>query len=509
MAEKNFLKSISHDHWNRARQVTAFLGSSPVLDERADIYGVGATLYHILTGVRPQPFYLPYVPVQEAAAGISESFANVIDKALSLKPADRFKTSAQLLKTVRNMSAIDKRYKRLVRRQAVTTFCITGLAAVFFVMTFAGRNRMGQEKLNTYHAYVGEMAQAREAGDYERVREGYMQSWQLMAGEQDAYYEMAMAYFDQKDYEGCIRFLEENVFSNTLLTKDKFYSRFLYLCGRCHLETEDYGKAATQYEQALILQPEALSYYSDYVVALARGGRIDEAEEVLRQAMGKGISGEIFSLLRGEIALVKKDFVTAQEAFQTCIDSAQDEYNLLRAYSGEDEVYQARYQGQEQYEKRMVLLTEALERLPQTRQITLAERLAQVYIDYGALSGERKYDEMAIALFRQMEAQGTVTFTGQMNIAVLYEKDGEYEMAKQQLEDMLERFPDNYRIYKRLARLELAIQDERETRDREYHQFAQYYRQARETYEENAGVEDSEMLLLDQLYEDVVSNGWL
>ena len=507
--EKSLLKTISDENWVRARQITAFLGEHPSLDERTDIYGIGATLYHILTGIRPRPFYLSYVPVEKCTSGVSESLAYVINKSLALKPEDRFKSSAQLLKTVRNMTTVDRRYKSLVRRQVATAICLAALSAASFVTIFAGRNRMALEVRNTYNAYVGDMAQARTNRDYDGVRELYTQAWQLMAEEQEAYYEMAMSYFDQGAYGDCIQFLEENVFSNSLIIKDASYSRFYYLCGRCDLELEAYAEAVEQYEQAVILDPDTASYYSDYVIALARGGRVDEAESVLHQAIERGVSADILSLLQGEIALAKGDVQTAEESLQACIDASSDDYNLLRAYTKLDEVYEAQYQGAQQYEKRIALLTDALDKLPETEQITLIERLAQVYIDYGAESGEQSYDREAIALFRLTEERGYATFTGQLNIAVLYEKDGDYEEAGKQLQSMLTRFPNNYVVYKRLAFLELTIQDSRENSDREYGTFEEYYTQAKQLYAENAGAEDTEMLLLDQLYQDVVSNGWL
>ena len=78
-----------------------------------------------------------------------------------------------------------------------------------------------------------------------------------------------------------------------------------------------------------------------------------------------------------------------------------------------------------------------------------------------------------------------------------------------QLDYMLELYPDNYNIFKRKSFVELSIQSKKANLDREYTTFQKYYNQAMTLYKENAGTEDVEMMSLQQLYEDVVANGWL
>ncbi len=503
------MRSMSDADWASAMQVAAYVGSGLMIDERTDIYSVGATLYHILCGVKPQPFYRQQVPIKQISENISDSVAYVIEKAMALKPADRFKSSEQLLKTVRNMGTVDKRYKALSRRQLAAAFLIGILTiASAFCVSF-GISAMAKEDKELYRTYIEEMEEARENREYDKVTASYEKAVALMEGETEAYFEMAMAYYEQRQYEEAIDFLSRKVYTNAAMSLEDGYGRFYFITASCYFELGDYNAAISYYERAVVRQSDEMAYYRDYVVALARNGQIEEAEAVLREAAQKEVSADVMSLLNGEIALLQNDYQKCETDLLDCIRDTKDAYVMLRAYSKLDEAYGLVYQDTEQYDRRIGLLAEALDALPAEYQITLMERLAQVYIDYSDVKDRDYYCESAIALFRQMEDRGYATFTARYNVVVLYEKMGRYEEAYAQLNVLLDGYPDNYVLYKRMAFLELDIQAAKANEERDYHEFEVCYKKALELYGNDAGGGDMEMLSLRQLYDDVVINGWL
>jgi serine/threonine-protein kinase len=65
---------------------------------RSDIYAVGATLYHLLTGVKPSINFFGIKPIHEFRDVVSPEFAAVIETCMRIDPDERY-TDIDELKT--------------------------------------------------------------------------------------------------------------------------------------------------------------------------------------------------------------------------------------------------------------------------------------------------------------------------------------------------------------------------------------------------------------------------
>lgn len=63
-------------------------------EPRSDLYGLGATMHHLLTGVAPRP--LDIQPLRTAAPAIDERLAAIVDRALATHVEDRFATARDM-----------------------------------------------------------------------------------------------------------------------------------------------------------------------------------------------------------------------------------------------------------------------------------------------------------------------------------------------------------------------------------------------------------------------------
>ena len=114
------------------------------MDARSDIYGLGATLYHLLTGQRPAQNAYEVLPISRSVA--SPAVAAIIQKAMQPDPADRYQSAAEMLYDFQHLYQQDPRtvrYKKAVR-------CTAALLCVLFLaggaLTFLGLRQKERAK---------------------------------------------------------------------------------------------------------------------------------------------------------------------------------------------------------------------------------------------------------------------------------------------------------------------------------------------------------------------------
>lgn len=85
----------------------------PYIDERSDIFSIGASLYYLLTGIRPRPDY-QNIPVDKCGVRASDGLTHIINKAMSLNPSRRYRTADEMLTALNNIGVLSRDYRRCV-----------------------------------------------------------------------------------------------------------------------------------------------------------------------------------------------------------------------------------------------------------------------------------------------------------------------------------------------------------------------------------------------------------
>lgn len=162
-------------------------------DARTDIYCLGATIYHLVTGMNPsQPPY-EIRPITEINPGLSTGLEYIILKCTQNNPADRYQSCAELLYDLEHYNDIDiENIKR--QKNKLKLFAASAALTVFF----AGLSVWG---------YIG--GENQKAADYDNML--------AKASSENDYYQTILrdptrteAYLGTDDFNGFIDYLIED-----------------------------------------------------------------------------------------------------------------------------------------------------------------------------------------------------------------------------------------------------------------------------------------------------------
>ncbi len=113
-----------------------------MLDVRSDIYSLGATLYHLLSGQRPAQSALEVKPLgtEVCSAAVSE----IIQKAMAFNPDMRYQSAQEMLTAFKELHRRDIRIIRHKRRIVISAVLLSVIFLSGGTSTFAGMKQLEQ-----------------------------------------------------------------------------------------------------------------------------------------------------------------------------------------------------------------------------------------------------------------------------------------------------------------------------------------------------------------------------
>ena len=103
-------------------------------DARTDIYSLGATLYHLVTGMNPcEPPY-EIKPIREINPGLSSGLERIILKCTQRDPNDRYQSAAELMYALEHYEEIDDLYRKKQKKK-LNTFITTSVLTIALAAT--------------------------------------------------------------------------------------------------------------------------------------------------------------------------------------------------------------------------------------------------------------------------------------------------------------------------------------------------------------------------------------
>ncbi len=236
-------------------------GGKGQTDQRTDIYCLGVTLYHLVTGQNPcEPPYEIY-PIRYWNPELSAGLESIILKCTQLNPQDRYQSCAELLYALQHYEEEDDVYRNQQKRK-LKIFFGTLIAAVFFIMNGvicqAVRAKINNDDYATLLLQVEKSATTNETIQY------CIEAIQVKPADEEAYFQLIDAYKD----DAVFTVEEEAQFKANInehlreLRESENYAALAYEIGKLYWYFYDYGKTLQQDNQITRMK-SAVQWFED------------------------------------------------------------------------------------------------------------------------------------------------------------------------------------------------------------------------------------------------------
>lgn len=491
--------------------------TATVVNERSDIYGIGATLYFLITGERPD-INFRIKPLAGFGRRIPDGLIYVVEKAMALNPAKRFRQVTDMLNALRNIGKLDRRYRALKARRIAATLAAAAAIFVCVSMNRLGVTELAAEREEKYLSYVSQMSTMVKNGEYSQAKDVIEQAKSLEPLRIEPYYNTQKILFGDKKYEECMAYADSALVHEILnnnKNSSKIKSEMYAMAADSAFELGEYSAAASLYEKALSYDPSVTECYRDMGISYARLGDIPKAKSVLTRAESLAISNDQLELMQGEISAAEGDFFAACENFQKALEITDNDYLRFRALLACDKAATVR-EGDDQKDavyKTIRLLSDQMNLVAVDYRDTVMEMLAADHARYADLSGEDTHYTKAAECYEDLLGRNQLSYSLMRNyFNILFSKLNRYEQCEALLDKMSGLNPDDYWIEMSRSYVYISIENAIDNHaSRDYSRAYASYLNAVEQYKSFTanGKTDPNMDELTEAIEELKSYGWI
>lgn len=421
-------------------------------DARTDIYSLGVTLYHLVTGksLNEPPFEIK--PIRHWNSTLPEGLEHIITKCTQNEPSNRYQSCEELLYDLENINKLTEGFKKELRKK-ITKFLIPVVLCLGFTgTTVYGYKGVKDTQFQDYMRLVndasiyvinGEETKAIEMlelaiNDVDKSRsEAYINLLDLYVNRNEtdagiskieAYiddkygqthknneilFKLGMTYFDSKrDYLSALRYFQK--VDSEVIPDAEYYKSLATTLSSMNIDYQEFAENLVEFEE-----------FNDGLPNDRK--KIDNYNSV----------ANIYISYKSQIP----------EANTKAIDSIQKAYEVLRLV--EDEKLLIRYE------------------------VEFEQKLAQAYYSRGVNSKDKATAngdfEQAIQHYHNvldLNAGDEEEVLGK--IGVIYQEMGQHNRAIEQFEHIIEKYPESINAYIKLGNLLLDIEQGKAEKSRNY-----------------------------------------
>lgn len=238
-------------------------GGKGQTDARTDIYCLGVTLYHLVTGQNPcEPPYEIY-PIRHWNPQLSAGLEAIIQKCTQLNPADRYQSCAELLYALHHYEEYGAAYRARQKRK-LNTFIIT--AAVSVACALIGVFGLIMRTHTNNADYTQNIIQAENSSASEDKVRFYSQAIDIKPLSREAYIGMINAFKDDAAFSTSeeAEFKKQINANLSALRREPGYAELAFETGKLYWYYYDYGKTDSADNQVTRMK-SAIQWFEDAV----------------------------------------------------------------------------------------------------------------------------------------------------------------------------------------------------------------------------------------------------
>ena len=421
-------------------------------DARTDIYNLGATMYHLLTGVNPsEPPYELY-PIRRWDESLSNGLEKIILRATRKDPDKRFNDCKEMSYALQHFRDLDDSYIATQKKKIYLFAASLILSFTFFSMAIVVKGMEKREISKVYNNYLSEVAlKIASTGSKNVVDADILKLFQdainVSPNSTEAYIRMLDYYCDLGQTRNGLMAISAMIASGTgdLGNNDDLMMRMgqIYFLGNSK-DTEfdiDYGTAARYFDKVNIKKYPQAKYYSSLARSLSEIGTdwniivkdMKNVDEYLNTEVNEEEKAEIYITLS---KIYRANAFAIQKVGEKPFDKAIELLNKA------GEILNSSYIDKDLKEKYLPELYFGFADAYYRRANIEPDEKESRNDLYEAVSYYERY-----LIFATPEQ--TVLFKNR--VGDIYRVLGEYKRAAEEYEDIIEKYPEDATAYISLA----------------------------------------------------------
>lgn len=451
-------------------------------DERTDIYSLGVTMYHLVTGRGPNDPPFEIKSVRTIDQKLSEGIEHIIAKCTKQDPNERYQNINDLIYDFKNIEKLSSKYKKAKRAIRIRGISIIAIFIFFVSLIGVGAYSIRDAKFNEYLEKIEIAVQTEKNMGIEESVESFNNAISMFEKEDEAYLALANAYIGNMQFDNALSLLQKEALEkNKGIQKSDLYS---YLLGVCLFAKSDYVSALEEFNKVKDQKIEGFDYYKSISEALSKPEALSGDDEVIKS-----------------IDILKKS-----------IEQSNNEDFKIRGYIMLSDIYRDNpFIFENGDEMQIQILEKAISKAKNKNTPILYERLAQAYYSSGLMVfGDEEASKIkfqkSLDNYNLLLKLGYETSTIYKNIGAIYKHLGEYSKSEEVFLRLVQKHPNDFKGYIELAFLYNQIENGKAIENRDYSNVKKYYELAVSV---NTNENNMEISRLEVIMDELKSQGFI